>query len=108
MQWPQGAAWPLTVPRVQGQGTVITGHPVLLSENPGLAFRGKAEGWGPMKTHEALGGKDEEEARPIGVGWRGGLRGPGSSNPAPALVGFQALGGLILTLLWWALGPWEV
>ena len=94
MQWPQGAAWPLTVPRVQGQGTVITGHPVLPSENPGLAFRGKPEGWGPMKTDEALGGKDEEEARPDEVGCGGGLRGPGTSNPDPALVGSGALGGL--------------
>ena len=94
MQWPQGAAWSLTVPRVQGRGTVITGHPVLPSENPGLAFRGKAEGWGPMKTHETLGGKDEEEARPFGVGCRGGLRGPETSNPDPALVGSRALGGL--------------
>lgn len=70
MQWPQRAPWPLIVPRVQSQGTVITGHPVPPSENPGLAFGGRQKAGILTKTHEALGGKHEEEARPT-LGWGG-------------------------------------
>lgn len=94
MRWPHRAAWPLTVPGVQGQGAVIMGHPVPPSENPGLAFWGRQRAGILMKTHEALGGKDEEEARPT-LGWGGE-------------VGSGALGSLILTPLWWAPGRWEV
>ena len=75
--------------RGEGQGTVIMGHPVPPSENPGLAFGGRQRARILTKTHEALGGKDEEEARPT-LGWGGE-------------VGSRALGGLILTPLWWAL-----
>ena len=49
------------------------GHPVPPSENPGLAFGGRQRARILMKTHEALGGKDEEEARPT-LGWGGEVK----------------------------------
>ena len=36
------------------------GHPVPPSENPGLAFGGRQRAQILTKTHEAVGGKDEE------------------------------------------------